>query len=97
MTKVSASEAKTHFGALIDRAQREPVTIEKQGRPVAVVISYEEYTEQLEQGPSESERKKALRFLKRWSKRPAPAGGAKEALKGDTRAEAIWGKYTRKE
>jgi len=34
-----STKAKTHFGALLDTAQREPVTIEKKGRPVAVVIS----------------------------------------------------------
>lgn len=38
-----AAEAKTHFGALLDQAQREPVTIAKKGRPVAVVMSMEEY------------------------------------------------------
>ena len=42
MTTISASEAKTHFGALITKAQKEPVTIEKQGRPVAVVLSFED-------------------------------------------------------
>ena len=31
------------FGRLIDTAQREPVQIEKKGRPVAIVISVEEY------------------------------------------------------
>ncbi|WP_424522213.1 type II toxin-antitoxin system Phd/YefM family antitoxin, partial [Rubrivirga sp.] len=39
MTALAATEAKNHFGRLLDRAQREPVTIEKQGRPVAVMLS----------------------------------------------------------
>jgi prevent-host-death family protein len=43
MLKLAAKEAKNRFGHLIDQAQREPVTIEKNGRPVAVVISMEEY------------------------------------------------------
>jgi prevent-host-death family protein len=43
MLKLAAREAKNRFGHLMDQAQREPVTIEKNGRPVAVVISMEEY------------------------------------------------------
>ena len=38
-----AAEAKTHFGALLDTVQREPVTISRNGRPVAVVLSAEDY------------------------------------------------------
>ena len=43
MKRMAAKEAKTHFGELIDKAQREPVSIEKYGRPVAVIMSTEEY------------------------------------------------------
>ena len=43
MQSMAAKEAKTHFGELIDKAQREPVSIEKYGRPVAVIMSSEEY------------------------------------------------------
>ncbi len=43
MTALAATQAKNQFGQLLDRAQREPVTIEKQGRPVAVVLSKFEY------------------------------------------------------
>jgi prevent-host-death family protein len=43
MVTVPSTEAKTHFGALLDIAQRSPVTIEKKGRPVAVIISESEY------------------------------------------------------
>lgn len=45
MTKMSANRAKARFGELLDTARREPVTIEKHGRPVAVVLSTEEYEE----------------------------------------------------
>lgn len=45
MRTVSAKEAKARFGQLIDIARREPVTIEKHGRPVAVIISIEDYEE----------------------------------------------------
>lgn len=40
---IPAAEAKTHFGALLEKVQREPVTISKKGRPVAVLISMEEF------------------------------------------------------
>jgi prevent-host-death family protein len=43
MKTVASTEAKSNFGALLDSAQRGPVTIEKKGRPVAVLISYEDY------------------------------------------------------
>ena len=43
MKTIASAEAKSHFGALLDTAQREPVMIEKKGRPVAVIMSCEEY------------------------------------------------------
>jgi prevent-host-death family protein len=43
MKTVASTEAKSNFGALLDCAQRGSVTIEKKGRPVAVMISYEDY------------------------------------------------------
>lgn len=43
MKSMSAKEAKNGFGLLLDTARAEPVTIEKHGRPVVVVVSVEEY------------------------------------------------------
>lgn len=43
MNILSANEAKTHFGDMLLKAQREPVQINKNGKPVAVVVSMEEY------------------------------------------------------
>ncbi len=43
MDALSANEAKTHFGDLLIKAQRAPVQINKIGKPVAVVISAEDY------------------------------------------------------
>jgi prevent-host-death family protein len=43
MRTVSAKEAKDGFGALLDTAQREPVTITRKGRAVAVVLSREDF------------------------------------------------------
>jgi prevent-host-death family protein len=41
MRTMSAKEAKNHFGELLLEAQKAPVTIEKNGKPVAVVYSME--------------------------------------------------------
>ena len=38
MINMTSTEAKTHFGALLDMAKRNPVTLEK-SRPVAVLLS----------------------------------------------------------
>jgi prevent-host-death family protein len=43
MKRVGAREAKNRFGQLIDDAQRGPVTIEKNGRPFAVVQSFADF------------------------------------------------------
>lgn len=39
----AAAQAKQEFGNLLDNAQREPITITKKGRPVAVVMSIADY------------------------------------------------------
>lgn len=43
MDTLTANEAKTHFGDMLIKAQRAPIQINKNGKPVAVVISTEEY------------------------------------------------------
>ncbi|MCB2053740.1 MAG: type II toxin-antitoxin system Phd/YefM family antitoxin [Geminicoccaceae bacterium] len=43
MRTMSAKEAKTRFGELLLEAQKGPVTIEKNGRPVAVMYSMESH------------------------------------------------------
>lgn len=43
MKSMSAKDAKNGFGRLLDTARAEPVTIEKHGRAVVVVLSTEEY------------------------------------------------------
>ena len=40
---LSAREAKNRFGYLIDMARQAPISIEKHGRPVVVVMSIEAY------------------------------------------------------
>lgn len=46
MTQITftAKEAKNNFGRLLDEARRFPVAINKNGRKVAFVVSYEDYT-----------------------------------------------------
>ena len=39
----TATEVKNRFGEFMDRAQREPVTVEKTGRSYAVLIGFDEY------------------------------------------------------
>ena len=43
MEALNANEAKTHFGSMLLKAQKAPVQINKNGKPVAVVISMDEY------------------------------------------------------
>jgi len=43
MKHVSSTEAKQRFAAILDAAQHEPVTIRRQNREVAVVLSTREY------------------------------------------------------
>lgn len=46
---MSARDAKNAFGLLLDTARAEPVSIEKHGRPVVVVLSVEEYERLVEE------------------------------------------------
>ena len=43
MKTMAAKDAKNRFGQLIDDAQRQPVTVEKNGRPFVVVQSFEDF------------------------------------------------------
>jgi antitoxin Phd len=40
---VSATEIKNRFGQYLARVAAEPVAVEKNGRPTAVLLSFEEY------------------------------------------------------
>lgn len=43
MQTVTATEIKQRLGQYLARVAVEPVTVEKNGRPVAVLLSFEEY------------------------------------------------------
>ncbi len=44
MRSLTANNAKTKFGEMLISVQREPIEIVKNGTPVAVVVSSEEYS-----------------------------------------------------
>lgn len=41
--KATATELNKHPGKYINQAMREPVIVERSGRPVAVMVSFERY------------------------------------------------------
>ena len=43
MLTMTANEAKTHFGQLLDKAQRQPVQVTRHDRVVGVMIGEEDY------------------------------------------------------
>lgn len=43
MQTYTANEAKTHFGAFLDRVQREPVQVMRHDRVVGVMVSAQDY------------------------------------------------------
>jgi prevent-host-death family protein len=43
MRTISSLLAKNRFGQLLEAVQRAPVTVTKQGRPAAIVLSVEDY------------------------------------------------------
>ena len=43
MESLTANKAKTHFGEMLMKVQNAPVQIDKNGKPVAVVVSIEDY------------------------------------------------------
>ena len=45
MQSITSKNAQDHFGRLLDEVQREPVTITRHDRPVAVVVSRERFDE----------------------------------------------------
>jgi len=48
MVRIQSRYAHSHFGEVIDAAQREPVSITRNGREIAVVMSQQEYARLLE-------------------------------------------------
>ncbi len=53
MRTMTSLEAQNQFGTLIDASQRQPITVTRRGRPVAVVLSYEDYIQRTKSIPVE--------------------------------------------
>lgn len=43
MKTMSSLDAQSKFGTLLDSSQREPITITRRGRPIAVVQAFEDF------------------------------------------------------
>lgn len=90
MRIMTSVEAQNHFGELIDAAQREPVTITRRGRPVAYVVSQQEYdelTKRLAINQSQVDIEKAKAAVAAFRGKGKGKGGAVERLLEDRRAD----------
>ena len=66
---VTATDAKNRFGQVLEQAQRQPVVIEKAGRPHSVVLSVEQYEALLQarqRGPAANAGKRFYAQYKEW-------------------------------
>lgn len=61
---VSATEAKNNFGAIMARAQTDPVIIENRGHAAAVLLSVDRF-ERLEEAEYKQERLEALERIRK--------------------------------
>jgi hypothetical protein len=75
MVTITATEAKQNLGALLDSAQAEPVTIRRQNRDIAVVMSMREYDRLRAINTAEFDR-----FCDRIGQRAADAGLTEDIL-----------------
>ena len=75
MRTMTATEAKQKMGELLDNAQSEPVTIRRQNRDIAVVLSAREYDRLRALNVDEFER-----FCDRIGQRAAAKGLTEEKL-----------------
>ncbi len=49
MQRISATKASNQFGELLMKSQREPVSVTKNGKAVAILMSHEDYRQLKEQ------------------------------------------------
>jgi prevent-host-death family protein len=67
MKIVQATEAKNNFGKLLEDALVEPVTIQKNGREIAVILSFEEFKNLTQNAGIGADVRTSLeRSIKRW-------------------------------
>ena len=65
--RVTATEAKNRLGQVLEEAQREPVFIEKAGRPHSVVLSSERYAALLRAETAPSVKDRARQFTEQYA------------------------------
>ena len=77
MITFTATDAKNRFGELLEAVHREPIEIDKKGRPVAVMLSYDTYRE-MEEALDEAKKPSDLSWLSQWRETAtlAPAASA---------------------
>jgi prevent-host-death family protein len=94
--RISASQAKTQFGSMVDWAveSQDDIIVESRGRPRAVIMSFEAY-EKLAALRSEARRREALaqveRLRERVRARNADMDGATASDLGDRLAREVIG------
>ena len=76
MIFVTSVEAQNKFGQLLDKAQREPVTITRHGRPAAFIVSPQDMDELLD---ARRKRSKAVAEFEGWSRRAAETASPEAA------------------
>jgi prevent-host-death family protein len=77
MNTFTATDAKNRFGELLEAVHREPIEIDKKGRPVAVMLSYDTYQE-MKEALGEAKKPTDLSWLSQWRETAtlAPAASA---------------------
>ena len=81
MKSITALEAKNRFGEVLEAAQRQPVSITRNGRPSVVVISAESYARRQRMA------RERLRLAMRQAAEYATAQGMSEEVLGQLLAD----------
>ena len=76
MITITSVEAQNRFGQLIDRSQREIVTVTRHGRPAAFIVSPQDMEELLD---ARRRRSRALAELEAWSAQASASLSAAQA------------------
>jgi prevent-host-death family protein len=84
MITITSVDAQNRFGQLLDTAQREPITITRRGRPVAMLMAVEEFEARQQPGTAARAARQAVAAF-----RGAGKGGTVEQLFADRRAETV--------
>lgn len=82
MITITSVEAQNRFGQLLDTAQREPITITRRGRPVAMLMAVEEFESRQQPGAAVRSARQAVAAF-----RGAGKGSTVEQLLADRRAD----------